>query len=94
MLTPCWPLKTVLLTQPYKLSGMENLPGSPMLKRINLAEALTWPLFITSMKPEVKISGVVVFVPTGFVIFDCKESWHKHGMLMQYNNRPSSIRYL
>jgi hypothetical protein len=28
-----------------------------MLKRINLALAFTWPLFIISIKPEVKISG-------------------------------------
>lgn len=39
---------------------LDGLPGSPMNKRINLAEAFTWPLLMISIKPEVKISGLYV----------------------------------
>ena len=69
-------------------SGTANLPGSPINKRINLAEAFTWPLFTISINPEVRISGLTavalaeaVFNVSFFEIEETSFTWAmaRHG---------------
>ena len=71
--------------------GIENLPGSPMYNFIKRALAFTWPLFIMSIKPEVKISGLM---DLGLGNFDCRLSWPKEAKLRQHINSPSNMRVL
>ena len=55
--------------------GIENLSGSPIYNFINLAEAFTCPLFITSMKPEEKSSVLFEVTDSDFLVEDESEFW-------------------